>query len=168
MTATDHLTFVINAATAAMTRDTDDDWGALKAALWDASAFLREHQPRAAAPAPEAETGALRAELAECSGMLFALAQQIENERRKLRGDWTDWQVERISETAARARAALSATPTRPAMDPETRRVLEDVAAALSRLANDFHPAWHRKAGICKKHAEDIHAHLAAHGGENE
>jgi hypothetical protein len=132
-----------------------------------------EHQPRAAAPAPEADTGALRAALAECCGMLFALAQQIEDERRKLRGDWTDGQVERISETAARARAALSTTPPRPAMDSETRQVLGDMIAAAHEAYEAYGDLNTDGMGDIEYHTlgdalDAARAHLAAHGGGDE
>lgn len=59
-----------------------------------------------------------------------------------------------------RARAALSGTPPRQRIDPETRRVLEEARDGLRRAADTMLTEGNR-AIICAKHAEDIRAHLA-------
>jgi hypothetical protein len=52
-------------------------------------------------------------------------------------------------------------------MDPETRQVLEDAAAAMSVIALDD-ATCNRLERICNKHVTAIRAHLAAHGGGDD
>jgi hypothetical protein len=64
------------------------------------------------------------------------------------------------------AAAALSATPPRPALAPETRRLLEDAMRGICRAQGALSPG--RLYALLDRHAEDIRAHLAAHGGGDE
>jgi hypothetical protein len=114
-----------------------------------------EHQPRAAAPAPEAETGALREALERLTKAADVVCFAYGNLPSNGKGD-TEYLA--LCDAIGRARTALSATPARPAMTPETRQVLEDAAADL-----DFRGTEHRKA-----QAAAIRAHLAAHGGGDD
>jgi hypothetical protein len=141
-----------------MSRDTDDDWGALKAALWDASAFLRGPQPRAAAPAPEA---GMRQTSAEAKNLRYYADMADE-----------DTGYVEISPDALRRWAdlfdALYTTPPRPAMDPETRQVLSNLIAAADETYEAYggrgYIAYHTLGGAL----DAARAHLAAHGGGDE
>jgi hypothetical protein len=160
-----------------------------------------EHQPRAAAPAPEAGTGALQvsAELLEALSVLLDCCDQLlgaggapteEADKMRRAAEMVDTAFFATPDavapgagvaalTAERDRAmhacavlaqrlgALSATPPRPALDPETRRVLEDALHGISR-ARGMLTGTERMSVLLDKHAEDIRAHIAAHGGGND
>jgi hypothetical protein len=140
-----------------------DGWPGTSDDLW-----CGEHQPRAAAPAPEADTGALRAALVlltrAATDMLTGIG--VHNERKpeqRIEGP-----VPRaLALAVSNANGAIKATSPRPAMAPETRQVLRDAAAAMSAIALDA-ATCARLERICKKHVTAIRDHLAAHGGGDE
>jgi hypothetical protein len=119
-----------------------------------------EHQPRAAAPAPEWDTRALRAALV---GLLdWCEAAQITVEPHLTPADTFDFRA-----AMKRARAAIKATPPRPAMAPETRRVLEECRLALGLAALSAVTDGQR-VSVCAGAMNLITAHLSAHGGGND
>jgi hypothetical protein len=110
-----------------------------------------EHQPSAAAPAPEADAAFAEVEAQTMRTYADHPASSgltpVHPDRLRRWADLID---------------ALSATPPRPAMDPETRQVLEDAAFAISVWSTEYgRDTMTHLAGV-------IRAHIAAHGGGDE
>jgi hypothetical protein len=120
-----------------------------------AACWCGEHQPRAAAPAPEAEADALRAALERLTKAADVACVVYGNMPSDGSGDPKYFA---LADAIGRARVALAATPPRPAMAPETRRVLEEAAGALEGLG----------IGYMTTRAAAIRTHIAAHGGGND